>query len=249
LKDILNQQHIFKAFSPDAFESTFHYLNILYYECERELSLVDDLLSMRIIDADVYPLELTLIQVQEWLPQLVGNFQNIAESKQQILQVSIPPGLPNLVSDLGLLNRIISELITNACKYTPAFGQITVTVDLTEELNNLNNQEHSVDGNEFHLLPSLQITVSNSGVEIPTNEQSRIFEPFYQIIHNPKKDKSSIFDTPEQVSQGDSWQDTGTGLGLALVKKLVEYLQGTITVMSANGMTSFMIQLPLRFSQ
>lgn len=249
LKEILNQQHIFKAFAPDAFESTFHYLNILYYECERELSLVDDLLSMRIIDADVYPLELTLIQVQAWLPQLVGNFQNIAQAQKQILQVNATPDLPPLVSDLGLLNRIISELLTNACKYTPAFGHITVTVDFTQELKSLSHQPDLIDGNEFHLLPSLQIIVSNSGVEIPTNEQSRIFEPFYQIVHNTKKDKSSIFDTPEQISQSDSWQDTGTGLGLALVKKLVEYLQGTITVMSGNSLTSFMIQLPLRFSK
>ncbi|UKO96023.1 hybrid sensor histidine kinase/response regulator [Nostoc sp. UHCC 0870] len=249
LKDILNQQNIFKAFSPDAFESTFHYLNILYYECERELNLVDDLLSMRIMDAESYPLELTLIQVQEWLPQLVESFQDITQNQKQILKVTVPPDLPSLVSDLGLLTRIMSELLTNACKYTPPFGHITVTVHFTQNPKNLRNQDNPVDGDEFHLLPSLQITVNNSGVDIPTQEQSHIFEPFYQISQNTTKDQLSIFDASYQLPQGDSWQDSGTGLGLALVKKLVEYLQGTIEVKSGNGLTSFTIQLPLRFSK
>ncbi|WP_414576502.1 response regulator [Anabaena sp. CCY 9402-a] len=249
LKDILNQQNIFKVFAPAAFESTFHYLNILYHECERELNLVDDLLSMRIMDAESYPLELTLIQVQEWLPQLVESFQDITQNQKQILKVTVPPDLPPLVSDLGLLTRIISELLTNACKYTPAFGHITVTVHFTQNPQNISNQDNPVDGDEFHLLPSLQITVNNSGVDISTQEQSHIFEPFYQISQNTTKDQLSIFDTSYQIPQDNSWQDSGTGLGLALVKKLVEYLQGTIEVMSGNGLTSFMIELPLRFSK
>jgi signal transduction histidine kinase len=175
LKDILNQQNIFKAFSPAAFESTFHYLNILYYECERELNLVDDLLSMRIMDAESYPLELTLIQVQEWLPQLVETFQDITQNQKQILKVTVPPDLPSLVSDLGLLTRIISELLTNACKYTPPFGHITVTVHFTQNPKNISNQDNPVDGDEFHLLPSLQITVNNFGVDISTQKTSYQF--------------------------------------------------------------------------
>ncbi|MBD2362542.1 response regulator [Anabaena minutissima FACHB-250] len=249
LKDILNQQNIFKVFAPDAFESTFHYLNILHHECERELNLVDDLLSMRIMDAEAYPLELTLIQVQEWLPQLVESFQDITQNQKQILKVTVPPDLPPLVSDLGLLTRIISELLTNACKYTPTFGHITVTVHSTQNPQNISNQDNPVDSDEFHLLPCLQITVNNSGVDISTQEQSHIFEPFYQISQNTTKDQLSIFDTSYQIPQDNSWQDSGTGLGLTLVKKLVEYLQGTIEVMSGNGLTSFMIELPLRFSK
>jgi signal transduction histidine kinase len=62
---------------------------------------------------------------------------------------------------------------------------------------------------------------------IPTKEQSRIFEPFYRI------------------PQSDRWQNDGTGLGLALVKKLVEYLQGTIEVTSSQGWTTFTVKLPL----
>ncbi|OYD96552.1 hypothetical protein CDG76_07185 [Nostoc sp. 'Peltigera membranacea cyanobiont' 210A] len=72
-----------------------------------------------------------------------------------------------------------------------------------------------------------QITISNSGVIIPKKEQSRIFEPFYRI--------------PES----ERWQQSGTGLGLTLVKKLVEYLQGRVEVSSSQGWTTFTVQLSL----
>ncbi|HIK08396.1 MAG TPA: response regulator [Trichormus sp. M33_DOE_039] len=249
LKNLLNQQNIFKAFAPEAFESTLHYLNILNHECERELNLVDDLLSMRMIDADAYPLEFTKIEVQTWLPQVVASFQNIAHTQKQILEVSVPPDLPPLVSDLGLLGRIVSELLTNACKYTPPLGRITVTVHFSENPKHKKNPFTLADGVEFHLLPCLQISVHNSGVDIPTNEQSRIFEPFYQISRNSIEEKSSIFDTAFHSSESESWQDSGTGLGLALVKKLVEYLQGSIDVISGNNLTTFTVQLPLRITK
>ncbi|WP_225977491.1 response regulator [Nostoc sp. CENA543] len=245
LKNIIEQQNIFKAFATEAFETTLHYLNILNHECEQELNLVDDLLSMRIIDAEVYPLELTKIQVQEWLPQLIQGFQKISQTQQQILEVSIAPDLPTLVSDLSLLNRIISELLTNACKYTPPLERITVTAHFTNKPSHQENPVVTDDGIRFHLLPSLQISVHNSGVEIPLKEQSRIFEPFYQITQNKTPDKLSIFDKTSPINEFDAWQNRSTGLGLALVKKLVEYLQGTIEVISGNNLTTFTVQLPL----
>lgn len=249
LKDILNQQNIFKAFAEQAFESTFHFLNIINYECERELNLVDDLLSIRIIDANTYPLELTTIQVQEWLPQVVARFQNIAQSQKQILTVRVASELPDLVSDLGLLTRIVSELITNACKYTPPHGQIIIIAGSNQILENRSHQKNTNNNVEANLDSTLEISVNNYGVDIPPEEQSLIFEPFYQILQNKKIDKLSIFDKSEQPFTGESWPNSGTGLGLTLVKKLVEYLQGTIDVSSNNGFTNFTIRLPLQFSQ
>lgn len=75
--------------------------------------------------------------------------------------------------------------------------------------------------------PYLELVVSNSGAEIPPTELPRIFDKFYRV---PK---------------ADQWQRGGTGLGLALVKKLVEHLSGTIHVRSGSGLTTFTVQLPL----
>ncbi|MFQ3618024.1 MAG: GAF domain-containing protein [Cyanobacteriota bacterium] len=74
----------------------------------------------------------------------------------------------------------------------------------------------------------LHVQVSNSGIDLPAEELPRLFEKFYR------------------VAGVDRWNRGGTGLGLALVKRLVEYLRGSIQVESANALTSFTIRLPIQ---
>jgi PAS domain S-box-containing protein len=227
LENILDRQGIlnFKASSPS--ESVARYLTILREQCDQELDLVDNLLHMRMIDADVYPLELTSIKLQSWLPHVAEYFQQRAQASQQSLQISVSPNLPPLVSDLASLTEIVSELLNNACKYTPPDGQIAVDAQGIYTRKSLINEDAESGGSDNLQVPYFQIKISNSGVIIPKKEQSRIFEPFYRI------------------SQSDRLQQSGTGLGLALVKKLVKYLQGTIEVTSTQGWTTFTVQLPL----
>ncbi|GAB4463218.1 MAG: hypothetical protein OHK0037_15400 [Elainellaceae cyanobacterium] len=73
----------------------------------------------------------------------------------------------------------------------------------------------------------LRITIMNTGVEIPVMEQERIFERFYRIPSN------------------DLWRHEGTGLGLALVKKLVEHLGGAIALESHDNFVRFVLTLPI----
>lgn len=72
----------------------------------------------------------------------------------------------------------------------------------------------------------VQISVSNSGVAIPQEELRRIFDPFYGIPNN------------------DPWKQGGTGLELALVRKLVNRLQGTIEVKICQNWSTFTIRIP-----
>lgn len=74
---------------------------------------------------------------------------------------------------------------------------------------------------------TLHIQVSNSGVDLPPEELPRLFEKFYRFTHV------------------DRWKHGGTGLGLALVKRLVEHLDGSIQVESINSLVRFTIQVPL----
>ncbi|MEH1941536.1 MAG: response regulator [Nostoc sp.] len=231
LENLLDRQGILNSNALSSSESVTRYLTILRDQCEQELDLVDNLLHIRMLDAKVYPLELTSIQLQNWLPHVAEYFQERAGVRQQTLQVSIPPNLPALVSDLASLTEIVSELLNNACKYTPPNELITVDVRLIYTTKNLINKDAESSVLRNFQVPSFQITISNSGVIIPKKEQSRIFEPFYRI------------------PQSDRWQHGGTGLGLALVKKLVEYLEGTIEVSSAQGWTTFTVQLPLSLSE
>jgi hypothetical protein len=226
LETVLNQQSILDSQTRSNSQSTTRYLKILEDQCDQELTLVNDLLDMRSLDADAYPLELTSIQLQDWIPHIVDSFEARTLTQQQNLQVSLPPELPPLVSDLSSFTRILSELLNNACKYTPAREQIVVTVRV------MSGDKENRRDNTVELLPhyspsdGIHIEVSNSGVEVPTEELSRIFDPFYRIPNN------------------DPWKHAGTGLGLALVKKLLVRIQGKIDVTSTQGWTTFTIFIP-----
>ncbi len=183
------------------------YLQILKDECNREISLINDLLNLQQLDTEFQPSELQVIHLQHWIPQVVKPFQSRAQNHQQSLQAEIAAELPPLLCEPAILGRILSELLENACKYTPSGERITVLAQAKSGM--------------------IQLSVSNSGVEIPAEELPRIFERFYRI------------------SQNDPWKQGGTGIGLTLVKGLVEHLRGSIQVQSQDEQTHFIVILPL----
>jgi signal transduction histidine kinase len=73
----------------------------------------------------------------------------------------------------------------------------------------------------------VRFEISNTGIEIAASDRDRVFEKFYRIPNN------------------DPWKHGGTGLGLALTKKLVETLGGSIRVTSKARLTTFIVELPM----
>ncbi|WP_448563116.1 sensor histidine kinase [Trichothermofontia sp.] len=184
------------------------YLQILKDEGQRELSLINDLLDLSRLEAESEPLTLTALELRTWLPHLLEGFVDRAKSQNQFLKIRLPDTLPPLTTEVAFLERVIMELLNNACKYTPAEGEIILTA--------------SVQANR------MQISLQNTGVEIAPEELPHIFEKFYRI---PKH---------------DIWKRGGTGLGLALVQKLIDRLGGEISVESFNHQVTFRIHLPLQ---
>ncbi|MEB3359801.1 MAG: GAF domain-containing sensor histidine kinase [Synechococcales bacterium] len=184
-----------------------HYLQVLQNECQREIQLIDDLLDLQRLETKAPPLVNESIDLQAWLPQVVKPFENRADSRNQHLILTLNSQHPlNVCSDQVSLGRIVTELLNNACKYTPPGEKILV------EAIALENQ--------------VEIIVTNSGVEIPAKEIAFIFDKFYR------------------VPSTDPWRQGGTGLGLALVKKLIECLSGEIAVESKSQFTKFTVTLP-----
>ncbi len=206
------------------------YLTVLQEECDRELSLVEDLLHLQHLEAGTHPQQFADIHLQDWIPHIIEPFETRAAHQQQVLHVNIAKDLPTILIDPLSLTRTITELLTNACKYTPAHGNIRVSVQLatlTEaELpsGGLSLTSHSPTTISGQVV---QLRVTNSGIEISPDEQQRIFDKFYRIPNN------------------DPWKHGGTGLGLALVKKLVEQMGGAIAVNSRNNLTEFVVNLPI----
>ncbi|MBF2026848.1 MAG: response regulator [Oscillatoriales cyanobacterium C42_A2020_001] len=148
-------------------ESTSRYLGILRDQCDRELALINDLLDFQRLNAEAYLLELSTVHLLEWITQLVENFQGRLQNRQLQLHLTLDRNVPPLISDLTSLSRIVTELLNNACKYTPPNEQILVAVT-------------SLNANQ------VQLRICNTGVEIAAAELTRIFEPFYRI---PRSDR------------------------------------------------------------
>ncbi|MBD2464767.1 response regulator [Oscillatoria sp. FACHB-1407] len=214
LETVLNQQGFLNIEEFPKASTVTRYLSVLRDQCDQELKLVNDLLDIRSIEANAYSLDPIEIHLQDWLPHITESFQERAIAQQQTLQVNISPNLPELVSDTSGLTRIISELLNNACKYTPANEQIQVIAKLADDPPGDINS-------------GIQIIIRNSGVEISAEQLPRIFDPFYRIPSN------------------DPWKHGGTGLGLALVKKLAEHMKSAISVTSSQKWVTFTLLLPL----
>ncbi|MUL38491.1 hybrid sensor histidine kinase/response regulator [Gloeocapsopsis dulcis] len=206
-------------------ERSRRYLEILQAECTRETELINDLLDLQRLEIASFPIILTeAIHLNDWLPKVIEPFCNRSEQRQQILQIDIRPNLLPLLSDRASLERVIAELLNNACKYTSANGKIVLSVEQCSQLPE--NTTSSIDATNIEVSPVIKtIFRIRNQAEIAVEQLPRIFEKFYR------------------VPQSDRWQQGGTGLGLALVQKLVEHLQGTIHVTSNQGWTTFTVTL------
>jgi signal transduction histidine kinase len=246
LEIMLNQQgFLIPEQNPNA-QRTTRYLEILRSQCTQELNLVNDLLNLQQLNADAYSLVPALVYLQDWIPTLVEHFQERMQENGLRLALQLAD-VPPIQTDEASLSRILRELLNNACKYTPAGETITVGVypatvgaasELTAELE-LDRPSTFEPGSETvpscptvtELQPPnhrIVIQVSNTGVEITARELASIFDQFYRIPHS------------------DFRNSGGTGLGLALTRKLVNYLGGSIRVESYAQQTNFFVELPLR---
>lgn len=224
------------GFLGETAEQIDRYLNILKEECQNEIDLINNLLDLTRLNAAADPLLPTLVDLKLWLPHIAEPYLHLAKQQQQTLLLEIASTLPPIMTDLAYLERIVTELLQNACKYSPPGETITLAAAVTDG-------QHNSPSSSSESMPSLQppvaegahlsrpsailLTVTNTGVVIPAAEYERIFERFYRIPNN------------------NPWQHRGTGLGLALVQKLVECLNYRIDVEGGDRYTRFCLHIPL----
>jgi len=142
-----------------------HYLEILRQECDREIQLINDLLDLQRLEANAQTVQWETLDMGTWLPQQAQAFYDRTRQRQQTLHLDISPTLPPLTTDAAGLERIIAELLNNACKYTPPGQAIHLAAYTSPE-------------------DLLHLAVINFGVEIPPTEQHRVFDKFYRIASN-----------------------------------------------------------------
>ena len=208
--------HMLKVFPIN--ERCQQYLNILDTECKREIELITDLLDLQRLEAGAESIPLDTIDLISWLPTILEPFKSRAQERQQNLKIEYSQKPPKIISNNNSLGRILAELLNNACKYTQNGEEIIFSVDYKQsKWSKKKSGETS---------PLIKFLISNQS-EIPESELPKIFNKFYR------------------VPNADPWRQGGTGLGLALVKKLVEQLSGNLFVTSSNGWTTFTVELPI----
>ena len=182
------------------------YLEKLDQRADQLLGMLDDLLELAHLKEIPPASKLDPIDAAAALEAVAPDFQPAAEAKGLDFVVQIQ-WRPKILAQPGHLRSVWKHLIDNAIRYTPR-GQITVTLDEQGD--------------------RMVACVTDTGIGVPTDEWSRIFEEFY------RSDSAR-----EQV-------ELGTGLGLPIVNQVVKLYQGSIQIDSSLGQGStFQIDLPL----
>jgi len=139
-------------------------IQIFHESCQRQKQLVDDLLTLCYVDAKAKTIQSELIDLNFWLTDLTHLYLKRTQEQQQELIFNLAPEELQISTDPIILERIVRELLNNACKYTPTGGRITVQTQANQS--------------------SICLCIINTGVEISPEEQELIFNQFYRIPNN-----------------------------------------------------------------
>jgi HAMP domain-containing protein/CheY-like chemotaxis protein/signal transduction histidine kinase len=189
------------------------------------LRLINDILDLSKIESGTVTLDVGEVRFEEMRQTMERTFRHVAEGKGVNFKIEIDPHVPDAVqTDAQRLDQVLKNLLSNAFKFTER-GYVNLRLapangGWSPENQNLNRAE-SV----------LAFSVSDTGIGIPVDKLTTIFEPFLQ------------------ADGSTSRKYGGTGLGLAISRELARVLGGEIRVESSEGRGStFTLFLPQNYS-
>jgi signal transduction histidine kinase len=179
-------------------EKQAEYLNTMKKSADRLASFINDLLDVARIERGKIEINAQPTEIDAIIKDLEDLFQPQFDQKKIRFSVKVEPGLPRVAADGDKTRQVITNLLSNAVKFTPENGSITVEVSLAKDA-------------AFE-----EISVSDTGIGIPSDQFDKIFNKFEQVKGIREKVKGP----------------KGTGLGLAIVKGIVEAQGGKIWLKS-----------------
>lgn len=182
-------------------------LGTIHAEALRLSETINRYLDLTRLESGAQPLRLAAVDCAQLLTECARQIAVLAADRAITLRVEVASGLPALQADAQLLAQAVSNLLSNALKYSPP--HTTVVASAVAESN------------------GIALSVQDQGFGIPAEAHERIFEKFYRLERD--NDANVV----------------GTGLGLALVKEIVERHGGRVTFESKVGSGStFTLHLP-----
>ncbi len=172
-------------------EQQMDYLNGVLSSSNKLLHLVNDILDLASIEAGYLTLQPHTVNIPTLLKEVIDLVSKRAEVNRQNLVLNCAKETPPWIADERRLKQALFNLLSNAIKFTPADGAITLEANTTSDY--------------------LEISVTDTGVGIAPEDQTRLFEKF---------------------ERGKKGMEIGAGLGLSLVKNLIELHGGHIELSS-----------------
>jgi two-component system phosphate regulon sensor histidine kinase PhoR len=173
----------------------------------RLIRLVNDLLDVSRLESGRLIVQPENLRLDDLVAGVVTELRSLVEDKQQQLTVARLASEPTIFADSQLMRQAVTNLVSNAIKYTPGGGKIDVTITMRQGL--------------------VACTFRDTGIGVPKESLQRLFEKFYRA------DNAVVVESE------------GTGLGLSLVRLVVEHFGGRVWCESEPGQGSlFTIELP-----
>ena len=186
-----------------------NFMDTISVNVSRMNTLVSDLLDVSRIESGRIRLEFTDVSIAQVINDALRTTSRQLEAKQQTLETEIAPDLPLVRGDQSRLVQILTNMVSNAHKYTPEAGRITIRA------KRWTNGQGTGEQGEFVLC-----SVADTGIGIAPADQDRLFTKYFRA------------DDPSVRNEA------GTGLGLVITKSLVELQGGEIWVESQVGQGS-----------
>lgn len=179
----------------------------IYNNAQKLLALVNQLLDFRKLEVKGEKINLAYGEITDFIYQSCTNFQPIMIEKHISFKIDLPKHPVYMYFDQDKIYKIINNLLSNAYKFTPEYGEINIQLGESEE-------------------NVLFLKIADTGIGILEQNLIHIFDRFYQT-------------SPYQS------ENTGSGIGLHLVKEYINLMHGKIEVSSAlNVGTTFTVYIP-----
>ena len=177
-------------------------VKLIHKNSNRLLRLINQLLDFRKIEEQKFTLRASNTKIYDFTNEVMTNFKGEASRRNINFQLICKNKNMELFIDRGLMDKVYFNLLSNAFKFTPDNGKITISIS--------ENQDNTI-----------KISFKDSGIGIPENELSNVFNPFFRASNNNKN---------------------SSGIGLHLSKEFVLLHHGTIELKSKQG-SEFIITL------
>ncbi|BAV08043.1 Signal transduction histidine kinase [Filimonas lacunae] len=202
------------------------YAQIIHKSGSDLLKLINDILDLSKIEAGKVELSFEAVSVKNITEDIQQLFHVVAEEKEVEFTVTTQPEVPaTITTDIQRLEQVIKNLLSNAFKFTPKAGRVSLQFYYASSVSTIKGQPLA-DGEAV-----IGIAVTDTGIGISPVKQQLIFEAF------------------QQADGSTSRKYGGTGLGLSISKELVRILGGELQVTSKEGEGStFTILLPVNAS-